>query len=406
MANSIKPTDLYSTFNSLILNATGSTFSTLDMSSAITVGQAAQLYGYENTLNALSSAMGRVLIAARPYKATYGLVESDSEAYGQIMRKISYFYDGFEPEESWNTDLSSGQLNDGTTVDAYKIRKRYPLEMHFGGMKVLQKSYTRFLSQLKVAFSNAEDFERFYRGEAIQISNEIQMMKEAENMALVINAMAATYNTGMNGMKINLVTAFNDVKGTSYTSSDLLGAHLKEFTQFFVSTFKYLSDMFTKNTALYHLAPNKTNDAGQKLTLLRHTPKNKQRLLLNSQLWYDVESMVFPEIFNDNYLKLEQAELLPYWQSAAGGDLISATPNQFDVETGLSKTGEPVKDLRVVGLLYDADALAVSYRQENVLTTPINARGNYYNTVYHWAKDYRYDPTENMVLFYMKDGEV
>lgn len=38
-----------------------------------------------------------------------------------------------------------------------------------------------------------------------------------------------------------------------------------------------------------------------------------------------------------------------------------------------------------------------------MLTTPVNAAGNYYNTFYHWAKDYQDDLTENTVIFYMAD---
>ena len=407
MANKITPTDVYSSFNTLIGQQAGGALGTSYLGETITVGQAAQLYGYENTLNALSAAMGRVLIGVRPYTGSYALIETDNEAYGQIARKISYFYDGFETAKDWEAGTGSGgHLQDGQTVDAYTIHKRYPLEMQFGGLKVLEKSYTRFLRQLKVAFSNAEQFDAFYRGEAVQINNEIQMMKEVENRALVLNAIGATFNTGSSSMKVNLTKLFNTEKGTTFTTAQLLNDALPDFVKFFVSKVKFLSDLMQKNTNLYHLTPTKKGDGDRTLSLLRHTPKEAQRLLVSSKLWYDAETNVMPSIFHDGYLKLDQAERIAYWQSPTDPMKVNVTPNQFDVKTGLSKDGDNVADLVVVGLLYDKDALTVTYRQEDVLTTPINASGVYYNTVHHWAKDYRYDPTENMILFYMKDDEV
>ena len=411
MGNSVTPTNIFSSFNTLIGQQAGDPIKTSLLGQTITVGQAAQIYGYENTLNALSMAMGKVLIGVRPYSGSFAMVESDNEAYGQITRKISYYSDGFEADQSHITSsdrTQSPQLLDGMSTDPYSIRKRYPLEIQFGGVKVLQKSYTRFLSQLKVAFSNAEDFDRFYRGEAIQIGNEIQMMKEAENRALVLNAIAATYSTGNTEMKINLTTWYKELTGDdTITTNKILNdsAVFSAFAKKFVSLVKYTSDLLTKNTKLYHLTPqNKMDDNGEVLsTLYRHTPRANQRLLLASKIWYDAESEVMSSVFHDGYLQLEQAERIAYWQTPADPLEIRVAPNCLDVTTGLSIDKPEVSDIKVIGLLYDQDALNVTYRQNDVLTTPINARGNYYNTVYHWAKDYRYDATENMVLFYMKD---
>ena len=52
-------------------------------------------------------------------------------------------------------------------------------------------------------------------------------------------------------------------------------------------------------------------------------------------------------------------------------------------------------------MLFDRDAIATSLKLEDVITTPVNAKGDYYNTVYHWGYMFKEDPTENMVLYYM-----
>ena len=55
--------------------------------------------------------------------------------------------------------------------------------------------------------------------------------------------------------------------------------------------------------------------------------------------------------------------------------------------------------------MYDRPALVTSYMYDDVNTTPINAAADYYNTYYHWAKDYQNDFTENGILYYMADPE-
>lgn len=417
MANSILPVQIYNNFNAIIDSVTGKTGSTgsVDLKNVITVGQASQMYGYETTLNQLSIAMGRVLMAVRPYNSRFGLIESTPEEYGQLKRKISYFSGTFEKAEDWNdtATVASATLKDGASIDHYKIAKRYPLEVWFGGNKVIQKHYTRFRKQLKVAFSNAEDFARFYQGEAVQINNEIQMMKEAENRALVCNFMAACYqcttaNTNYPaGMARNMTKEFNTKFGTEYTTAELLSTHLPEFTKFFASVLKYQSDMLAQATVLYHVTPtNKKGDDGKALTLWRHTPKADQRLMLASNVLYDMETMVYPEIFHDGYLKLDQYEAVPYWLDPT--DPLSLF-NVKGITTLASATGLPqdytvtLNKPKFLGFMFDRWALATSYRQDDVITTPVNGAGDYYNTFYHWAKDYHNDFTENAVVFYMQD---
>lgn len=59
----------------------------------------------------------------------------------------------------------------------------------------------------------------------------------------------------------------------------------------------------------------------------------------------------------------------------------------------------------ILGIMYDRMALQTAYHQEDVVTTPVNAAGDYYNTYYHWAMDFRNDFTENAVVFYMEDTD-
>lgn len=407
MANVLNPVDVYTIVNTMSKNMFGSqAIQAVDTSSFVTVGETMMRSGVENTLNALGLVVGRTIVAVRPYDAKFSLSEYDDSSWGAIQRKISYYWDGCEQAGDWNTTTNADQLKDGQSVDHYKIRKRYPLEVRFAGLKVLEKSYTTWLYQLERAFKSEAEFSAFFVGQVTQVRNELAMIKEAENRAQVLNQIGAIHNVGSAKQKVNLTKEFNTAKGTSYTSAQLRNDYLKDFTAFFIARLKNDMDMLTNNTDVYHLTPAKQDDSGNTLTLLRHTPMADQRLYLYKPLLRDVETMVMPSIFNDQYLKAPQYEGVMYWQSPSSPAAVSVTPNQLDAATGQSKTGDAVSLDYVVGLLYDKDAMGTHYCIDRVLTTPVNAKGAYYDTYYHWGKDYQADMTENCILYYMADDEV
>lgn len=405
MANILTPVDVYTIVNDMSKNMFGTTaLKAVDTSTFVTVGESMLRSGVENTLNALGLVVGRTVAAVRPYDGMFRLSEFTDDSWGAIQRKISYFWDGCEQSDDWNTDKTQN-LKDGKSIDAYTIHKRYPLEMRFCGIKVLQKSYTTWLYQLERAFKSEAEFSAFFVGQATEVRNELNMIREAENRLTVLNAIGATYNVGADNSKRNLTKLFNTEYGTAYTTAQLLTTYIKEFTEFFIVTIKNDMDMLKGNHDLYHLTPLKTDDSGNELKLLRHTPLEYQRLYLYKPLVRKTEARVMSEIFNDNYLKLPQYEGVMYWQNPSEPDAVNVTPNQLNIADGSSKTGDEVTLTHVVGILYDRDAIGTHYHIDRVLTTPVNAKGAYYNTVYHWAKDHQLDQTENIILYYMEDTE-
>ena len=409
MPNTNTPVDISAVLNSLIAQGAGSNLAATDLSSTITVAQVAQDYGYEKITGALSEILGKTLIAIRPYdNYSFKNIETDSQTYGMMRRKISYYSSKFEKDESWNYAASGAGyiLKDGASIDMYKIHKQYPLEMRYGGNKVLEKVVTRFLYQYRTAFKDLASFNQFVQGLAIEVDNSIQQMKESRNRAIVLNFIGGLYNTGTARSKVNLTQEFNKKFGTTYTSAQLRTVHLKEFSEYLASRIKYDTDMMEKNTNIFHLTPAKTDDSGNALQLLRHTPKSEQRLMLLAPFMYDIEKFVMPEIFHDGYLRLENYEAIPYWQSAEAGKegSVNVIPHQLKPGTGSTETGKAVTTPYVIGLLYDRPACVSTFRLEDTIPTPYNAAGAYYNTYYHFANDFQNDFTENGILYYMEDA--
>lgn len=404
MANSLTPTDVYAIVNAMSRQMFGSSaLQAVDTTTFATVGETMLRTSKENTLDAFYAVMGPTIVAVRPYSSALRLIVQIPEEWGGISRKISFYAKGLQPSGNWNTNLNPNQLVDGQSVDHYVISKKYPLQINFCGIKTEEYEDTTFLHQLNVAFRSPEEFARFTEGKMVDIANDIETKTEADNTLLLLNAMGATYNTGATRSKVNLTAAFNAEFGTTYTTAQLLSTQFKEFMAYFVERVQGDIKLAAKRNELFHVYPARNDDAGNALVLPRHTPESLGRLLLYMPIIRRAEKEIFPSLFNDNYLKFEQFEGVEYWQSPLSGSEINVTPNQMDPTTGNSVDGANVNLEVVLGFYFDRDALAASLKYQSAMTTPINARGKYYNTYYSWAHCWKIDQTENMILYYMAD---
>ena len=399
------PKDLYNIANALVKQVTGQTpaIQAVDTSSFISVGQMCLNTSLESTIRALSEMIGKTFVAIRPYTGKFTSIEQDSMQWGMIVRKISFFATQFDQSTDWNTDLAPNQLVDGASVDMYKIKKTYPMQLFFNGFTTLQKDYTRFENQLKVAFESEAAFSAYLYCMSVEIENDIATWKESKNRLMAANLAGALLQDGQPESRVNLTAAFNAKYGTTYTSEELRTSKLSEFLSFFVAWLETESQLMTENTTMYHLTPKATDDKGNALMLLRHTPKAMQKLLLYTPLITEAKAWVLPRIFGPGYLSLDNYEGVNFWQNIKDKAKIVVKPSSFDVDTAKQKTGKEVTIPYVVGLLYDRDCMATRYVQEGVYTTPFNTHGRYWNVTHHWAEHFHMDMTENAILLYMAD---
>lgn len=403
MANTLTPTDVYGIVNAMAGEMFGSnnTLTAFNTSTFATLGEAMLRTGYENTVGALSTVIGSTIVAARPYRGKFRIIMKVPQEYGLITRKISFYASKLEESNDFNTDINGTQIVDGASIDPWTISKTYPLEINFAGLKVTQKNYTIFRYQLKQAFQDEAQFGSFVSGLLVRIANDIEVDMDAENRLQVLNAIGATYNVGAARQKVDLTSAFNSFYGTSYTTTQLLSTYFDELMKFFVMRLKGDMALMEEENELFHIYPAKNDDGGNALALTRHTAPADRRLILYMPRIRQAEATIFPSLFDSSYLRLDQYEGVEYWQNPNVPEAVSVTPNQLNVGTGQSATGNAVALDHVFALLFDKDALVTSVHVEDVLTSPVNNKGSYYNVTYHWGKDYQLDQTENMILYYL-----
>ena len=405
MPNSLTPTDVYAIVNSVAAQVLGTTTLTaVDTTSFVTVGETLLRTSTENTLNAISTVLGRTIFANRKYDAKFSILRSDDMRWGAQVRKIVNLPLDAEASEDYNTDINSTQLADGNSIDHYKIKNFKALQLNFYGTKKLQRHFTRYRDQLSLAFRSEDEFARFIDNALIEFSNDIETQTEAEARATVCNYITALEEMN-SGRVIDLVAAYNAKFGTSYNATDLQTTYLEDFAKFFAAEVKKYSSKMTDRTNLFHESITGYPD------IVRHTPKAKQRMLMFAPLFVDIKAFVYSTIFNPQYLGIGEMEEVNYWQTPIAGALgpydgiaaITYKPNYLDTATGQSADAANAVSLDcVLGILYDVDAMGIYEQFDYTATTPFNAAGGYTNTYYHWRHNYWNDFTENAVVFVMK----
>ena len=339
-------------------------------------------------------------------------------AFSNRARKISFYSKLALPDGSHNTDLytnlaegyTSGDNGGASTKSQWEQHQPMPLEMNFGGTTTWQYCITQYEDQIKLALRDENEFAAFVTGYMQEHANDIAQEQEGFYRMTLLNRMAMTYDMAadMPGAAVDLTAAFNAYFGTSYTSAQLQTTYLKEFLEFFVATVREYSDFMKERDVMYHWSVPKTV-GGDTYHILRHTPKDRQKLVLYTPLFNKAKAMVLPEIFNPKYLSIENYEGVTFWQNkntAADRPKISFTPaivetDPTDPDYGKQKAGANVALDFVVGVLFDDDAVLAEMQLDSARTTPVEARKGYRNTWNTFAKNAISDPTEKAVLFYM-----
>ena len=417
MARTFTPIDQHTLMNLLLRQATGEQSLTVtDTSTFISAGELVLATGMENVYNAINIVMNRLIISSRPYNAKFRIVDAgEVGSYSNRARKISFYSQNALPDGSHNTDLftnlatgyTSGDNGGASTKSQWEQHQAMPLEMNFGGTNVWQHCITMYEDQVKIAFRNEAEFARFVAGYLQEHANDIEQEREGFYRALLLNRIGMTFDmtADMPGALVDVTTAFNTFYSTSYTSAQLRSAYLKEFLAFMTATIKQYSDYLENREVNFHWSVPKTV-GGDTYNILRHTPKADQRLALYAPLFRMAESLVLPEIFNPQYLSVNNYEPVTFWQATAQKAGINVTPaivetDPTDPAYGTQIKGTAVAKDYIVGCLFDKEAVFGEMQLDVAETTPLEARKRYRNTWNTFAKNGVNDPTENFIVFYM-----
>lgn len=400
MANSLTPRDVYSLMNSIVKQATGQTSLTAtDTTSFVTVGETLLRTSAENTINAISTVIADTIFSVRPYSGKLDSLRVSQRRWGAQVRKIVNLYDEAEASQDWNTDLDGGtpKLADGNSIDMYKIKAPKAMQFNFYGTAVLQKHITIFRDQLSLAFSSEAEFVRFIDAVMTEFNNEVELLNENKARLTLCNFMAGIHD--MNLTEIDLVDEYNTDHNTTYTRAQLLTTYIEDFMKYVAAKVKVYSELLTDMRSDFH-----ANITGMS-KILRHTPKERQKMIMYNPIFIEAESEVYSSLFNPQYLDIGTFEGVNFWQDPLSPTSINIKPNILNVANGQSANAAAAVSIDyVLGLLFDEEALGIMPQFDYSSTSPFNSAGGYYNNFLHWRFNSYNDYTENAVLFVLGAG--
>lgn len=361
---------IYTLVNDINKQAFGeSALSVADTSSLISLGNTV-LSSSTNTeafLNTLAQRIGRTILRFRDYRNKLGDMVINDFEYGAILQKIKVQMPEAEEDQMYD-------LIDGQSIDHYKVAKPDVVQKLFVTRTPYQFKITIQRATLKEAFLDSNAMGAFIAVIFGEVRNAIEVSLENLGRITLATAIAETEGTAR---EIKLVTNYNAETGSSLTAATCL--HNADFMAYAVGQMNHYVDMMQDMSALY-------NDG----TVKTFTPAGDLKVRVISDFERRLETVVQYAAFNKSLVDIENKTVINFWQA-------EQTPTSVIIKRPSDDTQVTVEN--VVALMHDKDALGVYKIEEDVLTTPVNAAGSYYNTFYH-EKQLRFiDKSENIIYF-------
>lgn len=374
----------------------------LDTSSFVSVAQTALKTGYDPLTTAISQVLSKTIFSVRPYTRKFKGLNVSNQRYGNHVRKLLTIDKPFEDDDRL-------KLDDGVSIDQYKVNKPHVLQTNFYGANVYQKSVTIYKDQLDCAFSSPDEFAAFISMVMQNSSDMIEQAHEETARATIANLIGGIYaaevldtSAGLlaqaNGGRraINLLKLFNESTGLALKVVDVFKTeNFESFVKFAFSTVNTIADLMTDRNSLF--CSQLTN-----YKVIRHTPKERMKFYLYTDLVNKINSEVYSTVFNPDFLKVVDFEKVNYWQAALSPSSINVKRTMLKKDGALS-VGVQSRIDNVFGVLFDEDAAGYTTLNEWAQPSPFNARGGYYNQFWHFTDRYWNDFTENAVIFFIED---
>lgn len=375
--------------NAIVNQATGkSPIEAVSTADFVSIANTALGINTDALLSAISQVLSRTIFSIRPYSRKFKGLYMDSQRFGNHTRKLNI------ADSDWNTDMRY-DLTNGQAIDDQIVKKPNVLQTNFYGQNIFERQITIFKDQLNIALSSEEEFQRFITMVMTNASDQIEQAHESTARMTLANFIGGKVK-GDTANVYKLVTIYNDVAGTALdTATVRQPENFVPFMKWAVGFIKTISDRMTNRSQKFHI-----NVTGKEIS--RHTPYNKQKLYLYSELLNDIDASVMTSIFNDEYLKFAEHERVSFWQSIDSPDGIKVKPSYLLPDGTVKTETEELAVADIFGVLFDEEAVGITTFGEWSAPSPFNARGGYSNIFWHFNDRYFNDFTENGVVFLLQ----
>ena len=362
---------IYTLVNEINKEAFGeNALAVVDTSSLISLGNTV-LSSSTNTeafLNTLAQRIGRTILRFREYRNKLGDMVLNDFEYGAILQKIKVVMPEAEEDQIYD-------LVDGQAVDHYVVAKPDVRQKLFVTRTPYQFHITVQRTTLKEAFLSESAMGGFISVIFGEVRNAIEVSLENLGRVTIATAIAEVHGTAR---EIPLVTNYFNETGTQLTAATAV--HNKDFLAWACKIINLYTDNMQDMSKLY-------NDG----SVATFTNLENLRCKVVSSFQRALETVVQYAAFHDRFVAMPEAyQKINFWQSEQTPTSVIIKRPSDDAQTAVEN---------VIAILNDRDAMGVYKIEEEVLTTPVNAAGAYYNTYWH-EKQLRFiDLSENIVTF-------
>lgn len=391
----MKVSQIYEIVNAMSQEYLGKTdIVTEDLTGIVDFGDQIQNLGMlDNYVKSLIDHIGKVVFVDRPYQGSVPSVLMDGWEYGAIMEKIAMDeYPKAQENDTWN--LQNGKSYDPNVFNQPKASAKF-----FNKRSTFEIPISLAEKQVKSAFSNAQQLNSFFS--MINTAIETSMTIKLDSLVMsTINSMSAA-------------TIKNAESTPTPRAVNLLALYNTRFTQTLTAAQAIQDPAFLRWASFYmgiyvkRLSKLSTlfNVGGKE----RFTSADRLHIVLLDEFVKASEAYLQSDTYHENFVKLPNAETVPYWQgSGTDYDFESTSainvkyqPSQNDA--GTLPAAVSVEQSGILGVMFDRDALGVSNLDRRT-TTNYNPRGEFFNNWYKFDAGYFNDLNENFVVFYVEDA--
>ena len=371
--------------NTILGQARLNTAAVVDTSSFISVAQSALKSAPDVLLESISQMFtNRDIISIRPYTRKFRGLERSAMEWGNAVRKLNYVDSPMEKNPAW-------ELTDGESVDMYTVKTTDILQTNFYGQATWVQEFSVFDYQLNIAFANPYSFQAFMSGMYQNKADQREQAHESLGRATILNLIGGVLLGNKTDGNVKVLTLYNVQNGTSLTKADVLKSeNFPDFLKFFVATVKIYLKLMSERSQKFQI-----NVTGKAIT--RHTPKKDIMMYLYTPFFEKAKTMVYGDIFHENYMDIGNYEEVNFWQSIEDTQSINVTAAYSDAD-GAVKTGTADNE-NVLGIIFDREAAGYNTVINRSWTTPYNGKGAYTNNGISFSDRYFNDFTEKAIVF-------
>lgn len=361
-----------------------------DLSNVVDVGnEVINAEAVDNYVKSLVNHIGRVVFDNRAYSTSIPSVMMDSWEFGSVLEKITADIPEAHENDTW-------ALEDGKEYKQDTFYQPSVSAKFFNSKTTFEVPVSFTERQVKESFSNAEQLNGFISMIENAVAKSLTIKLDSLIMRTVNNMTAETLVADLEGTEgaldlsktgkkaINLLALYNEQAESAISKEKAL--RTPEFIRYASYIINLYADRVTKISTVFNVGGKE-----------RFTPVEDLNVVLLSDFASASKVYLESDTYNNELVKLPNAETVPYWQGSGDGYAIEDV-SKISVKTSGSEKN--VTTDGILGVMFDKFSLGVTNLDQRV-TTHYNAKAEFYNNFYKSDAGFFNDLNENFLVFFI-----